>query len=451
MTDPELVHRAEQAYLGALLARQGQAGTGTAVAGAAGPGALSGLSPRDFADPLHQAVYAALASQALPARTGLAAAYERLRGALARLLSGRARAAAAYMSGLPGLCPDPANMAAYAAMVADASQARAATAPAPTAPAATAAPPARQPRQRLTAENPRLASAAQWLDGGRAGRRQLGTRQADPAYAAPPSQPRRAPDGLDRQTARLARALGADARRLAARPAPPPAPPPVPAGNQPAPLSAGALQEQLLADLMLHPASGGDVTSWLPATVFAAGTNRALYQLISLRLEAGRPVDPLIIAWDATALAVTPGPATAQGESLTAAALRLGALHPAPGTAAVLAQPLYAEQICADAFGPDWRKEPRPVPAPEPARVPVPAPAAASAADPARTAGPAQAGHNPAVGPRPSPSANPASRAERAPASAGRPAPAPTLAASGLPLRRPPAPGPVEPGPAPLR
>lgn len=80
MTDPELVHRAEQAYLGALIARQGQAGTGTAVAGVGGPGALAGLTPHDFTDPVHQAVYAALASQALPARAGLAAVYERLRG-----------------------------------------------------------------------------------------------------------------------------------------------------------------------------------------------------------------------------------------------------------------------------------------------------------------------------------------------------------------------------------
>ena len=44
---------------------------------------------------------------------------------LTRLLSARARAAAAYMGELPGLCPDPANMAAYAAMVTEASQARA--------------------------------------------------------------------------------------------------------------------------------------------------------------------------------------------------------------------------------------------------------------------------------------------------------------------------------------
>jgi hypothetical protein len=443
VTDPELHHRAEQAYLGALLARHGQAGTGTVVAGAAGPGALSGLRPQDFADPVHQAGYAALASQALPARTGLAAAYERLRGALTRLLSARARAAAAYMSELPGLCPDPANMAAYAAMVADSSQARAATAP-----AATAASPARQPRQRPPAENPRLASAAQWLDGAQAGRHQSGTRQADPAYTAPLTQPRRTPDGLDRRTARLARALGADARRLAARP---PAPPAVPARNQSAPLSAGALQEQVLADLMLHPASRGDITSWLPATVFTPETNRTLYQLISMRLDSGRPVDPLIIAWDATAFAGAQGPAAAHGESPAAAALRLGALNPAPGTAVVLAQPLYADQICVGAFGPDWRKEPRPVPAPDSAPDPEPAPAAASAADPARSVGPAQARQGPAAGPWPSPAANPASRPELAPAEARRPAPAPPHAPSGLPLRRPPAPGLPQPGPAPLR
>jgi len=288
VTDPELVHRAEQAYLGALLARQVRAGTGTIVAGDAGPGALGGLRPQDFADPVHQAVYAAVAGQVLPARRGLPAIYERLRGMLTRLLSARARAAADYMGGLPGLCPDPDNMAAYAAMVTEASQARPARASASVAPTP---PPARAPQQPTNAENARLASAAQWLDGNRTGRRQAGgTRQTEPAYAVPPSRAGRAPDGLDRQTARLARALSAEARRRAHRVSPPAVPSPVDAGERAAPLSAGALQEQVLADLMLHPAGRGDITSWLPATVFAAGSNRTLYELISARLQRGRPV-----------------------------------------------------------------------------------------------------------------------------------------------------------------
>jgi hypothetical protein len=449
VADPYLVHRAEQAYLGALLARQGRPGTGTALAGDAGPGGLAGLRPQDFADPRHQAIYAALAGQALPGRRGLPGLYERLRALVSRLLSAQTRDAAAYMAGLPGLCPDSANLPAYAAMVTEASQARAVPAPAVPAPAAPApvvpVPQAAPGRQRPAAENPRLASAGQWLDGAR----QAGTRQATRAYAAPPSQTGRALDGMDRQTARLARALSADARRLADRAVPQAAVVPAPE-SQPAPLNGNTLldtlQEQMLADLMLHPASRGDITSWLPATVFSAGHNRTLYQLISHRLDGGRPVDPLIIAWDASTLAGTAGSETAKRASLAVAALRLGASNPAPGTAAVLAQPLYAEQVCTQAFGPGWREGSRPVP--------VPPPSAAALASQVRTATPSPAEQaQPAARQPSSPvarAAKAASRPEPAPAAAGRQVPAPPRLASGLPLR-PPLPGTAEPGPVPRR
>jgi hypothetical protein len=225
---------------------------------------------------------------------------------------------------------------------------------------------------------------------------------------------------------------------------------PVPPESQPAPLNGNALrnalQEQMLADLMLHPASRRDVTSWLPATVFSAGHNRTLYQLISLRLDGGRPVDPLIIAWDASTLAGAGGSGTAQGESLAAAALRLGASNPAPGTAAVLAQPLYAEQVCTQAFGPDWRKGPRPVPVP-------PSASAAPASQTRVTTRAAAEQVQPAARQSSSPTApavKAASRLEPAPAAAGRQVPAPPRLASGLPLR-PPLPGPAEPGPVPRR
>jgi hypothetical protein len=460
VADPFLVHRAEQAFLGALVARQGRVGAGTALVGDAGPGGLAGLRPQDFADPRHQAIYAALAGQALPERRGLPGLYERLRAFMSRLLSAQARDTAAYMAGLPGLCPDSANLPAYTAMVTEASQARAVpaptvpaaavpapTVPAPTVPAAAVpVPQATHAPQRPAAENPRLASAGQWLDGAR----QAGTRQATQAYTAPPSQTGRALDGLDRQTARLARALSADARRLADRAVPQAAVVPVPPESQPATLNGNsllnALQEQMLADLMLHPASRGDVTSWLPARVFSAGHNRTLYQLISLRLNGGRPVDPLIIAWDASTLAGTAGSGTAQGESLAAAALRLGASNPAPGIVAVLAQPLYAEHVCTQAFGPGWREGPRPVP--------VPPVASAAPASQAQAAAPSAAEQSPSAARQPSspvaPAPKAASRPEPAPAAAGRQVPAPPRLAPGLPLR-PPLPDVAEPGPVPRR
>ena len=223
MADPELTRRAEQAYLGALIANQGQAVTGRSRYGDGRPAWFAGLAPHDFADPVHQAVYAALASREQPERGGLAGAYDRLRARLARLLSPRARTAAAYMTQLPWLCPDPANMPAYAAMVAEASQSRAVPAPAAPAPMPPAAPPPSAAR-----ENPRLASAGQWLDTPRSGRRQAGPRRAEPPYTVPPSQAGRTPDGLDRGTARLARALSADVRHLPDRAASPVTPAPVP-------------------------------------------------------------------------------------------------------------------------------------------------------------------------------------------------------------------------------
>lgn len=420
MADPELTRRAEQAYLGALIASQGEAVTGRSLYGDGRPAWFAGLRPHDFADPVHQAVYAALASRELPERSGLAGAYDRLRARLTRLLSPRARSAAAYMAQLPGLCPDAANMPAYAAMVAEASQARAVPAPVATAPLPPAPPP-----PRMTGESPRLASASQWLDTSRSGRQQAGLRQADPPYTVPPSRAGRTPDGLDRGTARLARALGADARRLPDRAASPVAPAPVPSGNQSAPFSANALQEQVLADLMLNPASRGDIASWLPARVFDAGPNRTLYQLINLRVAGGRPVDPLIIAWDASAL--VGGGITEQGESLAAAALRLGAENPPPGTAAVFAQLLYAEQVCRDAFGPNWRKQPTPVRAPA-----VPA---------------SPAGQAPEADAQPSPARKTASHAAQPSAAPGPLIPQPPPLASGLPARRPPLPDPAGPAP----
>ena len=236
-------------------------------------------------------------------------------------------------------------------------------------------------------------------------------------------------------TARLARALSADARRLPYHAAPPVAPSPLPPGNQSAPFSASALQEQVLADLMLNPAGRGDIASWLPARVFDTGPNRTLYQLINLRLAGGRRVDPLIIAWDASALAG--GDTTGHGEPLAAAALRLGTLNPAPGTAAVLAQLLYAEQVCSDTLGPNWQKQPAPARAPA---VPV---------SPAPASGPAPAGQAPATGPQPSPARKTASHAAQPSAAPGVLIPGPPPLASGLPARRPPLPDPAGPAPQP--
>ena len=188
------------------------------------------------------------------------------------------------MAGLPGMCPDPANLPAYAAMITEASERRGAPAPAPAA--------GPEPR-RAAGENPRLASAGEWLDATGPRHRPAGSRRAAPAADAPASWPDRTPGDLAPDVARLARALRADARS-ATKGSPGTARTTLPSESQRAPLDAEALQEQVLDDLMRRPADGRDVTSWLPDTVFTAGPNRNLYQLISDppgRRQAGRPPD----------------------------------------------------------------------------------------------------------------------------------------------------------------
>jgi hypothetical protein len=441
VTDPDLVHRAEQAYLGALLARRGRVGTGAVVDGDAGPDGFAGLRPLDFTDPVHQAIYAALTGQAPPRRV-LGGLYERLRSLLSLLLRTRARDARAYMADLPALCPDPANLPAYAALVTEASQQRGAPAPAPV--------PVRGPEpRRAAAENPRLASAGEWLEGAGPRHRPAGSRRAAPAVDAQASRTGRTAGDLAPDVARLARALRADARS-ATLGTPGTARTTLPLGSQRA-LDAEALQEQVLADLMRRPADGRDVTSWLPDTVFTAGLHRSLYQLISIRLADGRPVDPLIIAWDANLLPDPGGTAgisgTVEGQSLATAALRLGALDPGPGTAAILGRTLYAEHVCTDTFGPSWPEEL--------GRIPAPAPAAP--ADPSQRPEPDPSAAWQVVAnatDRPSPSAQPAveaeavSRAGTASDAARHPMPALQRRVPSPPLQQPPTPGPAGPAPA---
>lgn len=98
MTDPKLVHRAEQSLLGALM-------TGHADLG----GLPLAVTPDCFADVRHQAIFIALTNTAIGERGSLPARFSR-----------RARAAGAYMETLPGLCEDAGHVSAYARMVAEA-------------------------------------------------------------------------------------------------------------------------------------------------------------------------------------------------------------------------------------------------------------------------------------------------------------------------------------------
>jgi hypothetical protein len=275
-----------------------------------------------------------------------------------------------------GLCPDPANLPAYAAMIADASQHRADHARA-------------EVTEHAAGEDPTLASASAgtWLEGQGLAPRTARRRWTLPVHrdaypdtgpvptADAPAAVSPKPDGAAAspapETARLARALRADARRAAhpghsqdhdqeasanrrthedSK---------VSAGARPDPVRTEGLEAQVLASLMKRPADGLVVIDWLPPEAFSAAPHRDLYDLIRQRLASGRPVDPLIIAWDSSLLPDHPdSDESAAATSLARAALQISELDPAPGSAEVLGRTLWAKQILTTTLGEHWYTDP---------------------------------------------------------------------------------------------
>jgi hypothetical protein len=364
----DLVYRTEQALLGALITNPGNAFT-------------LRLWPQDFTDPRHQAIYAALTDTSARSLGG------RMRDWLTRLLSSQARDAAAYLEDLPGLCPDPAHLASYAAMITQARDQRA---------GATRA-------EQAARESTPLAGAAAWL--------------ADKAEEAS-RKPRQTPGAADASSlpgdvARLARALRVTTRRLAqehqgvpTRPLAPHAG--IPGSSSPDPravrapgsdripqrpgsiseyisarplMNAEHLQDRVLADLMTRPGDGRDVVPWLSAEAFSEGPRRDLYGLIRQAITAREPVDPLIIAWHAAQQDAGPSPEFV---------LRTAAADPIPGTAAAIGRVLLADYVCTTRFGPDWTKSPQ-LTQPAAAKAPVSEVGNGQAAPATRTPGRQQA------------------------------------------------------------
>lgn len=363
MTDPDLVYRAEQAYLGAILARRGRAGTDDS-------GQPTGVTAEDFADPVHQAVFVALTEQADGIRAGSPIGWlARLRDLLERLLSRESRDAAAYMSRLPGLCPNPASLAAYAAMISEAGQERADQAR------------ARQPEQSAS-EDPTLAGAGAWLDSTRTAAQPVGRRRVAPAHpeeadsgparSVPTTVPANSTAAaLAPDVARLARTLRASAQRAgrldlnrqdqAGRPADRSTSPDlVTTGGRQAVLGTrDDLERRVLASLMRHPEKEQAIAKWLPVQAFSSTLHRDLYDLVRQRLASGRPVDPLIIAWDASRLPDSSFSGDHGGSAaLAQVALQVGALASVPGSAELLGRTLWADRLLTSTLGKDWPAEP---------------------------------------------------------------------------------------------
>lgn len=341
-TRAALVHRAEQALLGALIRSPSRRAD------------LRGLLPQDFADQRHQVIFAALTR--LARQRGRQA--DRPTNRLTSRPSTQVRDIAAYMAGLPGLCPEPGHLASYAAIVAEVRERREARGR------------ARRDEQARKADG-QLAGASAWLaetatsrrrrtgrDSRASGRgdihpdiaRLAGALRASPLFRA------QSPPVAARAVDSAARVMSEPAKR---KPRPWATGPATPPGAHIL-FTVEHLQDQVLADLMCPSGDGRFVAAWLPARVFAPGPRRDLYELIRIRLGAGKPVDPLIIAWEADLYQrvgrVGNLREAAVGESMPELALRLGTLDIARGTATVLGQALLADHFCAAQFGPDWAR-----------------------------------------------------------------------------------------------
>jgi hypothetical protein len=377
-----IVHRAEQAVLGALLA-----------APSARP--PSDIAPGDFADRRHRAIFAALTG-AGPQPGGL---LNRLRAWLAGLpWRQQVRDLHAYLDQLPAACPDPGHLPRYAAMVHQASQQRGTTAA------------AGQPAPDLS----RLAGAVAWLEREteKAATQRRRPHLYNPAGDSVPRDIAVATSGL--------RAAAREAGRSGQTPVSAPGSaavqrngtvrevPVVLARPERRPARHEDLEELVLADLMQRPDEAREIIGWLPAEVFTSGIPRAIYGGICHRVQAGEPVDPLIIAWDlhrARELQRSGGDREIEGDQELdpGCVLRIAALDAAPGSAALVGRALLADHLYTNRFGAGWQRlarfpgfvasdgpvpdaqpgapavEPHAAPRPEQAAAPGPEPAAKTA------------------------------------------------------------------------
>ncbi len=343
--DDYLIRRTEQAVLGSLLA-----GTDPAQAGV--------LRAEGFTDPLHQAIYVAFTQ---PSRSWTG----RLGDRLARITSRDVQSAVGYIAELPGLCPDTAHLAVYAGLL---RQARPGHQAPGTGQPGTGQPGQSSRQQPGPAAGPgqQLEGASQWLSAATAGRHaQPATRTAGrQAKARAGESLARVPSGCLGRSGRPSGPAAFDRPDGPAREASVAAAGPAQAtdGNATPSIRKEDLQDAVLADLMRHPADGRDLVQRVPLNVFTRGPRQDLYRLLAQPIAAGRPVDWLITAWQASKQeASRQGAPAAAGataaESLTATAVRLGAMRPLRGTAGVIGRGLLGDYEVSMAFGPEWTRQ----------------------------------------------------------------------------------------------
>lgn len=362
--DSELVHRAEQAMLGAMMMRPGLT--------ADLPGAIT---PDRFTDPRHQAIAIALTGTA-EAERGLLGW---LRGWMMRF-SRQARDAAAYMADLPAMCPDPGHMATYYRMLTSAKAERDVAMRAAGEQAGDGSQILRVASDRLGAmtgvreREPRPEEAAR-LARALSGKAQQITRQGPRQATAPGPRrtvqqagpPRTGPGPAPQDSIQDLPSGGqrqgqpSHALRSAAVS-------PQPASSSPSaettataeadgatPLDRRRLQCLVLADLMRHPDQARYVTSWLAPEAFWPGKYRELYTLIAEFSHRRWDIDPLTLEWAAADRARRKPPDTGDGGYLRPETVRaIGSITASENTGVLVGRMLMAELACTTLIGPDW-------------------------------------------------------------------------------------------------
>lgn len=349
MTDPDLVHHAEQALLGGLIQRPRQIR------------ALD-LSADHFADPVHQAIAASLTGEAGETQ----GFFGRIRGFFSRFSQAR-RQAEQYMDELPGHCPDPGHIGAYYQMV---SAAKAERDAATTQVAEQLAHGAqllsvagdrlnrmtgkRDKQSDLPADVARLARTLH----GKARNLQDGIQsQPAPAQAQQPAQPveqNQYPAQAQAESAQQAATAGsADGTPAPGRNAPPSAPvvSDTVAYEQPGSLRREDLENNVLACLMANPHEARRVSGWLPPEVFSEGPRRELYTLIQGFVASRQAIDPITLAWAVQQHAESGRSNHWLNPEFV---LGLGEITAVPGTAETLGSPLLADYIYRTTVGEDW-------------------------------------------------------------------------------------------------
>lgn len=352
MTDPDMVHRAEQALLGALIQRPRQVR------------ALD-LTSAHFADPTHQAIAASLTGEAGENRGVLG----RIRGFFSRFTRAT-REAERYMDELPGHCPDPGHFGAYYEMVSAARAEREATATQVAEQLAHGAQVISVASERLSRMNGKrdkttdLPAEVANLARSLRGKAQQLKEDAQP-QTAPGQAQQASPPPQQNQEAGQPQPAAPESGPPASQPAdgtvsgrnapsaPAPAPPvdTVPYQQPHAPLQREDLENNILVCLMTNPHEARRVTAWLPAEVFDEGPRRELYSLISDFVANRTAIDPVTLAWAAQQRHEA---GQSEGWLSPDFVLGLGELRVAPGTAEVLGAPLLADHIYRSTIDEHW-------------------------------------------------------------------------------------------------